>query len=226
MEDVRMKRVLLACVAAAAALGLVGQAQAADLGRAPIVKAPPYIAPYQNWTGLYVGVNAGGGWGSSTWSGVAPGSFDVSGGFVGGTLGYNWQIGQIVLGLEGDIDWSDIRGSSGICGFACQTRNNWFGTTRGRIGYAFDRWMPYITGGLAFGDIEANPASPFASASTTNAGWTLGGGVEVALSPNWSAKVEYLHLDLSDFTCTVCAPVPSKVDFNADLVRGGLNYKF
>jgi outer membrane immunogenic protein len=219
-----MKRVLLACIGVAAAISLFGQAHAADLGRQPITKAPPYLAPYHNWTGLYVGVNAGGGWGDATWTGVS-GNFDTSGGLVGGTLGYNWQFGQTVLGLEGDINWSDIRGS-GVCAFGCQTQNNWFGTVRGRIGYAWDRFLPYVTGGLAFGDIEANSAFTFASSSTTNAGWALGAGVEFAMSPNWSAKVEYLHLDLSDFTCTVCAPTATTVDFNANIVRGGLNYKF
>lgn len=219
-----MKRVLLACVSAAALIGLFGQAQAADLGRQPIAKAPPYVAPYYNWTGFYVGINAGGGWGDSTWTGVASG-FDTSGGLVGGTIGYNMQLGQAVVGLEGDINWSGISGS-GVCAFGCQTQNNWFGTVRGRLGYAWDRFMPYVTGGLAFGDIEANAVAPFASASTTNAGWALGAGVEFAMSPNWSAKVEYLHLDLSDFTCTVCAPAPTNVDFSANILRGGLNYKF
>ncbi len=90
---------------------------------------------------------------------LRPGSFKTSGGLVGGTLGYNWQVGQAVFGLEGDIDWSNIRGSA-FCGgvTSCETKNDWLGTVRGRLGYAFDRFMPYVTGGLAVGDIKTSIA--------------------------------------------------------------------
>jgi len=221
-----MTRALLA--GTAALIALMGQAVAADISRPapmPAKAPPPYVAPYYNWTGFYLGINGGGGWGTSTWTGASNG-FDTSGGLVGGTAGYNWQTGPWVLGIETDLDWTNIRGSAPCVAGSCQTEANWFGTTRGRIGYAWDRVLPYFTGGVAYGDFKATPAAGFGSADTTNVGWAVGGGVEFALTGNLTGKVEYLHLDLSDFTCTVCAPAATKVDFGADIVRGGLNFKF
>ena len=153
-----MKKFLLAG-AALIALG-VSAASAADIQRRQVMpeKAPMYVAPPYNWTGFYVGINAGGGWGRSDFSvPFASDSFNTSGGLVGGTLGYNWQMGRAIFGLEGDVDWSNIRGSS-ICGgiTSCETRNDWLGTVRGRLGYAFDRFMPYVTGGLAVGNIKTS----------------------------------------------------------------------
>jgi len=227
-----MKRLVLAGVAALATVTMMGAASAADMGRrqAMPMKAPAYYAPY-NWTGFYVGINGGGGWGSSDWSNVGgtTGTFDLSGGLVGGTIGYNWQMGQFVFGLEGDIDWTNIRGStsSGICaGLSCETRNDWLGTVRGRIGYAFDRIMPYVTGGLAVGNIKADLAG-FGSSDETQAGWTLGGGAEFAIAGPWTAKVEYLYVDLGKGSCDVAVcGVATDVDFTTNIVRAGLNYRF
>src|SRR5258707_15542015 len=105
--------------------GLVGAAHAADLPRQMVTKAPVYVAPYYNWTGFYVGVNGGGGWGSASWD--STGSSDVSGGLVGGTIGYNWQFGTWVIGLEGDIDWAKNKGSTPTGRFTgtCTPQNNW-----------------------------------------------------------------------------------------------------
>ena len=117
-----MKRVVLAGMSALAAMSVIGAAQAADLPRrhAMPTKAPVYEAPYYNWTGFYAGINGGGGFGHSDWSLPAGTSgFDTSGGLVGGTVGYNYQMGRTVLGLEGDIDYSTIKGDTttgtGIC---------------------------------------------------------------------------------------------------------------
>ena len=107
-------------------------------------------------------------------------------------------MGQAVFGLEGDGDWSIIRGSTtgGACiGTSCETKNSWLATTRGRIGYAFGRFMPYLTGGAAFGDIKATAAG-IDSQTTTRAGWTGDGGHEAAIAGPWTAKVEYLYVDL------------------------------
>ena len=124
---------------------------------------PAVYDPVYNWTGFYLGINGGGGWGRSQWDGVD--KFDVSGGLIGGTIGYNWQFGQSVVGLEGDIDWSGISGSHhGPVSAGCETRNHWLATVRGRVGYAFDRFLPYLTGGLAVGDINAT-APGFAGGS-------------------------------------------------------------
>jgi outer membrane immunogenic protein len=217
----------------ASVLGLalsIGTASAADLSRPPPTKAPPYVPPYYNWTGFYIGVNGGGGWGTSNWSPL-PGSFNTSGGLVGGTIGYNWQFGQWVWGLEGDGDWSDIKGNTTgtalSCGVGpCTTQNDFLATVRGRLGFAADRWMPYITGGLAIGDIKvSNPIAP--GVDQTNAGWTAGGGIEFALASNWTAKVEYLYVDLGNVNCTVtCGPLTNSVSFTANIVRGGFNYRF
>jgi outer membrane immunogenic protein len=216
-----MKKLLLASVGVLA-LG-IASASAADIARrrAP-PPAPAYVAPPFTWTGAYVGINGGYGWGNSDFSAPFPSSsFDTSGGLVGGTLGYNYQMNQIVFGIEGDIDASWIKGNGTCGGFACQTKNTWLGTVRGRLGYAFDRFMPYVTGGAAFGDID-NTITGVGSASETKAGWTVGGGLEANVWGPWSAKVEYLYVDLDR-----AAPVlGSDAKFQSNIVRAGLNYHF
>jgi len=225
-----MKRFVLAGVVALAAVATMTAANAADLGRraAMPTKAPIYAAPY-NWTGFYLGINGGGGWGTSSWTaGTGSNSFNTSGGVVGGTIGYNWQMNQVVFGLEGDLDWSGISGTTTAvpCTTSCETRNDWLGTARGRIGYAFDRFLPYVTGGAAFGNIKASPAG-FGGVDETKVGWTVGGGVEVAIVGPWTAKVEYLYTDLGSTTCGAgsCA-ASTDVDFRSSLVRAGINYRF
>lgn len=218
-----MKRIVLAAAAFAMSMGA---AHAADMARRPAMatKAPAYVAPIYNWSGFYAGINGGGGWGNASVSGPLStgGDFDTSGGVVGGTLGFNYQMGQIVYGLEGDIDWTNLKGSA-TCGVgvSCEAKNNWLGTARGRIGYAFDRFLPYVTGGLAVGDVKTS-ATGFGSSSSTKAGWTLGGGVEAAIAGPWTAKVEYLYVDLENAD----APLGSSTDFKTNLVRGGINYRF
>ena len=227
-----MKRVVLAGMGALAAMSMLGAANAADLGRrhAMPTKAPAYVAPYYNWTGFYAGINGGGGFGSSEWTSPAgTAKADTSGGLVGGTLGYNYQMGRWVFGLEGDIDYSTIKGdtSTGICvGGICETKNSWLGTARGRIGYAFNRVLPYVTAGGAFGDVKMTPAG-LGSETDTQAGWTAGGGVEVGVSGPWTAKVEYLYVDLGKANCSVATcGASTDVDFTANVVRAGINYRF
>jgi outer membrane immunogenic protein len=221
-------------------------AMAADLA----VRAPArYVAPVSvyNWTGFYVGIEGGGGWGFARQRdalGFNSGGYNVSGGLVGGTLGYNWQINRLVLGLEADEAWADIRGSTNtlICGGAppnCSSNLRSLGTFRGRVGWAGVLWwnnvMPYVTGGLAWGslhgsegDVLANGA--FGSGTTTRAGWTVGGGIEAMLTPNWTAKLEYLYVDFRGDVFNDVVPgfgvVPQSIDFRANVVRAGLNYKF
>ncbi len=219
-----MKRLVLAGVGALALVSTFSAANAADIARrqAMPTKAPVY-APIYNWTGAYVGINGGGGWGrSDTAAPFASGGFNTSGGLVGGTVGYNWQASQAVFGVEGDIDWSNIRGST-TCGvgLSCETKNSWLATARGRVGYAFDRFLPYVTGGLAVGDIK-NSVSGLGSSTTTKAGYAIGGGLEAALAGPWTAKVEYLYADLGRGTSVLGADTK----FNASIVRAGLNYRF
>ena len=222
-----MKRVVLAGISALAVVTMMGAANAADIQRrqAMPTKAPAYVAAY-NWTGMYVGVNGGGGFGHSTWSGATGTSgVNTTGGVVGGTVGYNYQMNQAVFGLEGDIDWSNIHGSTTTAPcttMSCETRNSWLGTARGRIGYAFDRFMPFVTGGAAFGDIKNSPAG-FAGDRDTKLGWTLGGGLEAAIAGPWTAKVEYLYVDLGD---TGTAVPGANANFRSNIVRAGLNYRF
>jgi outer membrane immunogenic protein len=194
-------------------LGLAS-ASAADLSARKTMpyKAQPYAQIY-NWNGFYLGVNGGGGWGDS----------DSSNGFkglVGGTVGYNYQVSQAVFGLEGDIDWSDLSRTKNCAAFSCETRNNWLSTVLGRLGYAFDRFMPYVTGGVAFGDIKTSVAG-IGDSSSTRTGWAVGGGLEAAIAGPWTAKVEYLHVDLGSGD----SPVGSSESFETNIVRAGINYR-
>jgi outer membrane immunogenic protein len=220
------KRVLLA---SAGLMALTAAAAAADLPRRyepprQQIYAP---APIYNWTGFYIGINGGFGWGDSRWD--STGRFDVSGPVIGGTAGYNWQFAQWVLGLEGDLDWSNIKGTTtAVCPAGCTTRNSWLGTVRGRVGYSVDRFLPFITGGFAVGDIRASQPG-FAGASDTNAGWTVGGGLEFVIAGNFTAKAEYLYVNLGRFNCGLACgngAAPDNVRFDTHLVRGGVNYRF
>lgn len=209
---------------------IAGAASAADLARpvpAPYYTKAPAFAPPYSWTGFYLGINGGGAFGSSSWD--STGSRDISGGLVGGTLGYNYQFGHAVVGVEGDIDWADINGTtSNACPGGCKTSDTWLSTVRGRLGYAADRFMPYVTGGAAFGDIRAQ-APGLGQVGADRTGWTLGGGLEAALTTNWTAKVEYLYVDLGSFNCGLnCGAglTTDNVSFHTNILRAGVNYKF
>jgi outer membrane immunogenic protein len=228
-----MKRILLGIcaglMAMATVLAVAAPASAADLARpayrGPAYKAPYFVAPF-SWTGFYVGINGGYAWGTSDWTGT--GSFDTKGGLVGGTVGYNLQTGVWVWGLEGDFDASWIKGTeTAVCGVpGCETNNQWFATARGRIGYAWDRFLPFVTGGAAFGAIKMTPGLP-PTATDTQVGWTVGGGVEWAFSGNWSAKAEYLYADLGKANCDAATcGISTDVSFKANIVRVGVNYRF
>jgi outer membrane immunogenic protein len=204
----------------------VQAAVAADLPRRPPPDYPVKAQPLRafDWSGFYVGVNGGYGWGSSRYDFGAAGAnrFNVNGGLAGGTIGYNYQFGQTVVGIEGDFDWANLNGSSACVAGICQTKVDWLSTVRGRLGYAVDRFMPFVTAGAAFGDVKASIPG-LGSQSNTQAGWTVGGGAEYAFAPNWTIKAEYLYVDLGKFNCTTCG---ANVKFNENIVRAGLNYKF
>lgn len=221
-----MKRTVLASLGLLAIAATAAPVMAADLPVRPLAKAPAYGPRAYNWSGFYLGINGGYGFGTSSWTDTD--KFKVNGGLVGGTAGYNWQVGQAVFGLEGDGDWSGIKGSTTTgCPLGCETRNNWLATARGRLGYAADRFMPYVTGGLAVGDIKAiTPGVP--GIDSTRTGWTAGAGVEFAIAGPWTAKVEYLYVDLGSANCGLsCGGLPDdKVDLKSNIVRAGINYKF
>jgi len=230
-----MKRILMA---GAFALAAAGQAIAADLPMPGPVPPPAYIpvVPIYNWTGFYIGVNGGGAFGNSSWTDPndAPtGNFTVDGFLVGGTVGANYQIGSFVLGVEGDGDWANINGTTfntSCAGVGCQTKSNWLATARGRAGWAWDRVLFYGTGGAAFANVQAAAgALPFSS--STQAGWTAGAGIEYAFAPNWTAKVEYLFVDLANASCGAgnCGAtggVNTTVSLTENIVRAGVNFKF
>jgi outer membrane immunogenic protein len=218
-----MKRIILAGIGALAVITTLCSANAADIARRQAMPTKAPALQLYNWTGAYIGINGGGGFGRTDVSApLATGGFNTRGGIVGGTIGYNYQMGQTVFGVEGDGDWSNNRGSA-VCaaGVICETRNDWLATGRGRIGYAFDRFLPFVTGGVAVGDIKST-ATGLGSVSSTKAGWTAGGGLEAAISGPWTAKVEYLYVDLGHAS----GLLGSNTSFNTSLVRGGINYRF
>jgi outer membrane immunogenic protein len=222
-----MKQILVTVVFSAAA---TGTALAADLPPAPPPRAPAIYAPpppVYDWTGFYIGINGGWGFGKSDWSipGFTTGNFNVNGGVLGATAGFNWWVNGWVLGLEGDADGSWMDGKSAACGVPnCETKNKWLATIRGRLGYAADRVLFYATAGGAFGDIVVNTTTNWQSAS--KGGWTAGAGVEGAFTDHWTARIEYLFVDLQNASFTPVAGVPVTVKFNANLIRAGVDYKF
>jgi outer membrane immunogenic protein len=230
MQRHKIKTLLLACVGFTAMA--VASAYAADMPRRslPMPRAPIYV-PFFSWTGFYAGLNAGYGFGDSSWTstatGISTGDFNIDGFQIGGTLGYNVQTGSWVFGIEGDFGWSDIKGTTTTnCPLGCETSQSWLGTVRGRVGYAFDRFLPYFTAGGAFGNVRTETAG-FAGTSSNQFGWAAGAGLEYAFLSNWSAKIEYLYVDLGTATCAAAdCGVNTDVTFKLNVVRGGLNYKF
>jgi len=213
--------------AAVAVLGFATAASAADLSRreAMPAKAPMY-APVYNWTGFYVGVNLGGAWSESN------SNFGQASGVVGGgQIGYNWQpVGTpLVLGIEADIQGTSLKNSSSIGGgITGDAKVPAFGTVRARLGYAWDRFMVYGTGGFAYSDTKVSLTGPGGSVSDTKwgTGWTAGGGVEWAFLGPWSAKLEYLYVQSKSVDLTLGGVPVSTGDFHYNVVRAGLNYRF
>jgi outer membrane immunogenic protein len=226
-----MKRLQLSLSVGLLIAAMAAPSFAADMPRKAF-KSPVYSAPAFSWTGFYVGINGGYGWGNSNWSSaVTTGSPKPKGGLLGATVGYNMQTGVWVWGLEGDFDASWIKGTdnagTGLCaGVGCETRNSWLATARGRVGYSFDRWLPFITGGLAFGDVKMTPNIGL-SETKTKTGWALGAGVEYAFMGAWSLKGEYLYADLGKASCSAATClVATDVSFKTSTVRFGVNYRF
>jgi len=198
--------------AAALAALMTNTAVAADFGpNVAASRAPAPVVSY-NWSGAYAGLNLGYLWSSVDLLGVRPR------GIAGGAqAGYSWQVGQFVLGGEADLQVSAADDTFAAYKFS----NPWFGTARGRLGYAFDNVLAYATAGLARGAGRLEIAGLTESRSHT--GWTAGGGVEIGLAPAWSAKAEYLFIALSDKTY-VLSGTTSGAD--PHIFRLGVNYRF
>jgi outer membrane immunogenic protein len=223
-----MKHRTLLLAATALSLVVGSSAYAADLPtKAPYAPIAP--APVTTWTGFYVGLNAGFGW-ASTDATVAGSDLD---GFVGGgQVGYNWQSGNWVFGVEGDFQGSaqDTSSSGAFPGLGTVTLDQeipWFATMRGRLGYAWGPWLLYATGGAAWVNYQATFSAAGVSVEddATNFAWTVGGGVEWMFAPKWSAKLEYLYIDTGDTDVTLFG-VPFTARAKDNIVRAGINYHF
>ncbi len=241
-----MKRILLA----GATLLALTAAQPTLAADAPVYKGPPPLAyALFNWSGLYVGGVVGYGWANGIHCDASSGPpvvcipvTDPKGWGAGVTLGYNWQSGNWVLGVEGDWSWANMNAASPSppgfgCGApagvdGCFTSIKSYGTARVRVGYAFDRFLPYLTAGAGWTQLQASIGNPtLASGSTTKTSFVVGGGFEYAFSQNFSAKVEYLYFSrLGDFaydTVGACGVPGCFVSVGPiNIVRLGLNYRF
>ncbi len=188
-------------------------AVAADIPRRTYAPAPYASVPaVYSWMGPYVGANLGYQWGETSNNPTEP-----SGIFGGLQAGYNWQTGQFVFGVETDIQLSSADDVFAPWKFA----NPWFGTARARAGIAMNNILFFGTGGLAYGGLRADNLG--LSETRTGAGWTVGAGMEVGLTPNWSAKVEYLYIDLTDRSFSVTG---TNNGLESNLLRFGVNYRF
>jgi len=248
------------CIASLSEPSLEVYALAADLPpSAPVARAPaayvPAVVPVYNWTGFYIGLNAGYGFANTNstatisgnsviGSGTATGSNNLNGFAGGAQIGANWQWDAFVLGLEADFQGtSQSKTSSFACGAGCVITGTgkipWFATLRGRAGVAMDRVLVYGTGGAvwlhASDKITASGGGITATlidTSDTKTGWTAGAGVEVAFSQNWTARIEYLFVDVKP---TLTAAVPAaigggtataNVTIKDSIIRAGVNFKF
>jgi outer membrane immunogenic protein len=224
-------------LATAGGIALAPVAQAADLP----IKGAPYVMPppLPTWQGWYVGLHAGAAWQD------ASNQFNACCGygttldtdhtsFIGGAqVGYNWQNGTWVYGLEADISGLSGTGSGTASvfgfGYAAENKINWLSTFRGRMGYAPNNWLFYVTGGLAVGGVKNTWTSPFGfgtkSESKTRVGWTVGGGIEYLINPNWTVAFEGLYVDLGSETVSLGLK-STKFENTAAIFRVKANYKW
>lgn len=212
-----MKKAILALALAGIAAGMAAASSAASAADIPRGPSPYYSAPaaagsYYNWAGPYAGINLGYEWGDVSNSSTKPNG--IEGGFQGG---YNWQNGQFVFGGEADLQVTGADDTFAPYKFS----NPWFGTLRGRAGMAWNNILVFGTAGLAFGSLKAE--SGLLSESKTSLGWTAGVGAEVGLNQAWSAKIEYLYIDLANQSYTVTG---TSNGLSSNLLRIGVNYHF
>jgi outer membrane immunogenic protein len=251
--DTMSRRLLFA--GAALALVAASPAFAADMPAPAYTKAPAYVAPIFNWTGFYVGGHAGGAWANQASTEIAPGtaafptgaafSKNNLSGFLGGVqTGYNWQVNNnFVVGVEGEYSWANVTGAAttvGVGGFTStvSAKTKDYALATGRVGYAADNWLFYAKGGGAWSQTSSTGTgvlaggAPFdtTSASSNRSGWVVGGGVEWGFAPNWSAKIEYNHIDFgsSNVVVTSSKGTTSNISSSdtAEVVKGGVNYRF
>jgi len=236
-----MKKTLLLVTASLIALSAAAPASAADLAARPYTKAPPpMVAAIFDWTGFYIGINGGGGFSHNCWDLVAggrEGCHDANGGTVGGQIGYRWQTGPVVFGVEAQGNWADFTGDNLSAIFADRNRTkiNAFGLFTGQIGYAFNNVLLYAKGGAAVTDTKYDilgvpGGALLASTSNTRWGGVVGAGVEYGFTPNWSVGFEYDHLFMDRQTVTFVAPglgvASDSIKQDVDLFTARINYRF
>lgn len=214
-----MKRlVVLSLAAVSMAVLQTAPASAADIPR----KAPAYIGPsYYDWTGFYIGVNGGYAW-TNNFAASNPKGF-----VGGGQLGYNWQTGRLVFGVEGDLQYTNLKATETVGAVSATGKIPAFGTARGRIGYAFDRWMVYGTGGWAYTktDVSLTNGAATVSDSKWSSGYAVGAGVEWAAWDRWSVKAEYLYVHSGNVALSL-GGVTTSGNYSINVARAGLNYRF
>jgi outer membrane immunogenic protein len=230
---------------------LSAPAFAADMPMA--VKSRPVVAPVADWSGIYLGISAGGVWGRNEWSSdetspFTPGAYDTTGWTVGGILGANVQIQRTVVGVEFDGNWADVTGSKAIgTPFGLFTPNissidnriDWTAHARARVGYSFGSWMPFIAGGAAFAGVRdrlnfITPVTNFGvtypgySDSRARVGFTIGGGVDWKVMPNFIVRAEYLYDNYGNTVGRQSTSTFNTETFSLDThtVRGALIYQF
>jgi outer membrane immunogenic protein len=240
-----MKRTLLASTALCAVL-----AQGAFAADLPTTKGPPPAPlppPAFSWTGFYIGGNIGGLWSSDGVVDLDPGHYGAMpgnantldlGGIVGGVqAGYNYQIQSFVLGVEGDLDWSSAKGSfryqdSAGAPYSVHSASlPFFGDIRARAGVAFDRFLPYVTGGVVFADVKNSFVDPgwgfYLNRGGSATGWAVGAGAEYAIDNHWSVKAEYMFMQFPSVTAGLQSNYYAfEFKDSAQLARVGLNYRF
>jgi opacity protein-like surface antigen len=235
-----MKAFISGCVALVS-LAACGGARAADLAiRTPVV--PPEVAPAPyNWNGPFFGMSIGLAVGQSRHTAAAGDltpSFDMTGGVFGLALGYNWQAGTLLYGVDSDISLSTVRGTSGYlgapAGFLAETSERWLATYRGRVGIVRESWMFYVTGGGATAAakiIATEPGAGIATENRTRWGWTAGVGVEAGRIHSFTVKAEYLYADFGNTAYFNPPPAgfinrAGGVPLYDHIFRLGLNHKF
>lgn len=199
---------------------------------APALQPTPVVAAVYNWTGFYVGANAGYGFATATdtaSSGALSASIseNLAGPIAGGQFGTNFQTGNMVFGIETDADWSNIKHSETIPGASATDTITWFTTWRARFGLAVDNVLLYTTGGTGYGGATTQATSGRLTISVDDSRllWTAGAGIEVGLTPNVSVRAEYLYLQTFAKQTNVSGTTVSTT-VAANLARAGLNFRF
>jgi outer membrane immunogenic protein len=236
ISTIALTRNLLAGVAVIL-LTAANAANASDLSTRLAPVLPAYVPPPFSWTGYYVGANLGGGWASSTlfdsFTGISLGN--SSSGFVGGgQLGFNYQIGNFVLGPEWTFDGTSLNRSSTVGALHGSANTNWMTTVTARFGVAANNWLYYGKAGGGWANNSANLTNlangTQVSSSNTNGGWLLGAGVEYAFTPQWSAKLEYDYLKLNTWSVNsnlfALNTDRFSVNRNIQTLTVGVNYRF